>query len=560
LASHNHLAMNNNHQNRNPFNHPPNNSKYKNISISKILQNSSDIPSSLKRIPNKLYNNHLNNFNNNFNNNFDNNPNNNPNRLIGSLPIRTSKTSQKLVLIPDVKHTNLNLNPSFNHQIPPSNVSSKKIPKKTKAEKMPKEIRSQNFPRLTAYYISEEIDLNLSISFLKTYHKVSPRLYDEVLYVPYCLPLLPGIDNYRIRSNISMKVLLNNKSLIENLIDRSEKRDHHYEYYSGDNNIDTKKTNVDDDDFDPSEPQSFLDSKYFTSDSDGDEYNDSDDDDDDEEDDDDEGNDNENDSDNSNLIYYKNKTLDLSLLPKENHAEVFIFNYGVVVFWNFTQNQEKEILADLVFAKMGFNNDLSLLINSIDGNEYETENFHFEYKKNCKIPRIYNDMITLSSNDHFIKLTLSHAIAQSTKLCSFENKLNNILYYLHRLPKRLSLTGKLGLNRKQLSKKSGKFFKLRVEVNLSSSILDTPEFFWSFEPSLHPLYQAGREYLEIDERVEVINNKCKLFLEFADVIADSIAERNMSKITWIIIIIIFISLFVSCLEILVRYYIILKDK
>ena len=169
-------------------------------------------------------------------------------------------------------------------------------------------------------------------------------------------------------------------------------------------------------------------------------------------------------------------------------------------------------------------------------------------------------MITLTSNDHFIKLTLSHAIAQSTKLCSFENHLNNIKYYLNKLPKRLSITGKLGLNRKQLLKKTGKFFKLRVEVNLSSNILDTPEFFWSFEPSLHPLYQASREYLEIDQRVEVINNKCKLFLDFADVIADSIAERNMSKITWIIIIIIFISLFVSCLEIIVRYYIILKQK
>ena len=50
--------------------------------------------------------------------------------------------------------------------------------------------------------------------------------------MPYCLPLLPGKDGFRIKSNISKKTV-GGKTLIDRLIDTSEQRDHHYEYYSG---------------------------------------------------------------------------------------------------------------------------------------------------------------------------------------------------------------------------------------------------------------------------------------------------------------------------------------
>lgn len=162
--------------------------------------------------------------------------------------------------------------------------------------------------------------------------------------------------------------------------------------------------------------------------------------------------------------------------------------------------------------------------------------------------------------DHIIKLTLSHSIAQSTKLSRFESRISPILGTVSKLPKRLALYGTLGLKREQLLKKSGKLFKLRVDVNLSSSVLDTPEFFWSFEPSLHPLYLAMREYLEIDQRVQVLNDRCKVFLEFFDICVDSVAERNMARITWWFIAVIFVSVLVSICEIIVRSFIIRQLK
>lgn len=229
----------------------------------------------------------------------------------------------------------------------------------------------------------------------------------------------------------------------------------------------------------------------------------------------------------------------------------FSFHYGVIVFWNFTEIQEKNILGDITFADYK-----NLMIRPLDEQDIETEQFHFEYDRDTERPRIFNDIVTLRSGDHIIELTLSHAIAQSSKLSRFESRISPILISVTKLPKRLALYGTLGLKREQLLKKSGKLFKLRVDVNLSSTILDTPEFFWSFEPSLHPLYVAMREYLEIDQRVQVLNDRCKVFLEFFDICVDSVAERNMARVTWWFILVILFGVIFSLTEIFVRYVII----
>ncbi|CCH44343.1 Sad1-interacting factor 3 [Wickerhamomyces ciferrii] len=434
------------------------------------------------------------------------------------LPSRTSKTSQKLVLIPDEDDERS------------SDPSAFKVPNasRSKAEKMSKEKRAKKLSRVTAYLVSDGFNLDKTASFLSDKHDIYPRLYDEVLYCPYCLPLLPGREGFRIRSNKTGKNT-SGVAYMERLIDSSERRDHHYEYYSGvetpedmNNNYEIDKPETEEANygpFDPSEPQFFAENVH-------------------------------------------EDTAAANAKQQEmikHHAEMFIFNYGVVVFWNFTEIQEKNILGDISFAR-NESDTKQLVIRPIDEHDIEKEQFHFEYDTETERPRIYNDMITLRSGDHLIKLTMSHAIAQSTKLCRFESRITPILYSVSKLPKRLALTGKLGLKREHLIKKSGKLFKLRVDVNLSSNVLDTPEFFWTFEPSLHPLYNAVKEYLEIDQRVEVLNDRCKVFLEFIDIVADSVAEKNMTRITYMIITIFFLSVIVSFFEIFVRYMIINRNK
>ncbi|ODV79093.1 DUF155-domain-containing protein [Suhomyces tanzawaensis NRRL Y-17324] len=528
--------------------------KFTDISVDKLLSNSSDIPSGQSRLPLlisssssrlPMYANGLNQNSNSgvklptprlgegMRKNIRSIP-----KLSQSLPSRTSKTSQKLVLIPEQqKYSSL---PPPNLSLSQQQVQGTELQaqiQRSRAELMPKEARAHEFSRMTAYFICEEFNLKAVSKFLREHHEVKPRTYDEALYVPYALPLLPGTDGYRVKSNNSAK-LLPNKRYMEKLINRTEQLDHLYEYYSGvetpedanNYSMDPELENFDSSTpFDPSEPQFFappLDASRISDDSSVE----------------------ENEPKKSDKAPIKDLTSEPTSSQADvskHHAEMFILAYGIVMFWNFSEIHEKNILADLTFAS---NEPDTLLINPIDEQDIETEEFHFEYDSQIHRPRIYNDMVTLRSGDHLIKLTMSHAIAQLTKLCLFESRMVNVLGLISKLPKKLALTGRLGLKRTQLLKKSGKLFKLRVDVNLSSSILDTPDFFWSFEPALHPLYTAVREYLEIDQRVQVLNDRCKVFLEFLDIVSDSMNEKNTNRITWMIIVIIFMSLFVSLFE------------
>ena len=75
-------------------------------------------------------------------------------------------------------------------------------------------------------------------------------------------------------------------------------------------------------------------------------------------------------------------------------------------------------------------------------------------------------MITLRSGDHMIKLAISHAIAQSTKLSFFEENMATQMEEAKDVPRRLAYTGELGLTREEVVKILGGLFKSRVDVNL----------------------------------------------------------------------------------------------
>jgi hypothetical protein len=104
------------------------------------------------------------------------------------------------------------------------------------------------------------------------------------------------------------------------------------------------------------------------------------------------------------------------------------------------------------------------------------------------------------------------------------------------------------------------FWVLGLTKAAASNVLDVPEFFWDAEPTLHPLYAAVREYLEIKQRILLLNERCRVFLDLTDILSDSIADSNMSRITWIIIILIVLSIFVTIAEVLIRFWLLNARK
>jgi len=121
----------------------------------------------------------------------------------------------------------------------------------------------------------------------------------------------------------------------------------------------------------------------------------------------------------------------------------------------------------------------------------------------------------LKSRSHLLKLSIAHALAQSTLLARYETTARRVLSspLTVSIPTQLAEKGALHLPRHEALKLTGRLFKLRRDVNLVSNVLDVPELFWS-EASLKALYDAVREYMEIKRRVESLNEKLGVASDF----------------------------------------------
>lgn len=58
----------------------------------------------------------------------------------------------------------------------------------------------------------------------------------------------------------------------------------------------------------------------------------------------------------------------------------------------------------------------------------------------------------------------------------------------------------------------------------------------------------------------MLNERCRVFLDLAEILSDNAADAKMSYITWIIIILIVVSIIVTVTEVGLRFGIISKEK
>ena len=207
-------------------------------------------------------------------------------------------------------------------------------------------------------------------------------------------------------------------------------------------------------------------------------------------------------------------------------GELIFFDYGVVVMWGLSPEEEKKILTLLEMFEDG----------KLSSKDIETEELHFHFNTSSP-PRIYNDIITLTKGGDMIKLTISHAIAQSVKLALFEQRIEETISRTQHIPSMLSSTGKIPLSRESINQHIGQLFTMRMNVNLISNVLDTPEIFWS-EPTHEPLYTVIRRYLEITQRADLLNQRTTVLSDLLEILKDQQNSKHGEKLEWIVILLI----------------------
>ncbi|KAI3405651.2 RMD1 [Candida oxycetoniae] len=224
-------------------------------------------------------------------------------------------------------------------------------------------------------------------------------------------------------------------------------------------------------------------------------------------------------------------------------SDLFIFEYGVVIMWGFTQKEEVAFLGDLARFEQ----------EKLSAEDIQIEEFNYYITKSYQ-PRIYNDFITLRDDDNYmLKLSISHALAQSVKISLFEELVDNTIEDTQEIPSQIARTGKVEMNRDEIMKSIGELFILRININLHGSVLDSPELMWA-EPHLEPIYQATRGYLEINQRVELLNQRLEVISDLLQMLKEQLGHSHEESLEFIVVVLVGVQVLVSIVNIFVDIF------
>lgn len=222
----------------------------------------------------------------------------------------------------------------------------------------------------------------------------------------------------------------------------------------------------------------------------------------------------------------------ISLTTAHGPGEIFYFAYGACVCWNMS----KEDMLPFLEETRSFENQRY--------DEIETDEFTYLYDGGAKIA---DDEIILPNQEILTKLAISHGLAQSVKLSSFEVAIQKTFNNMQYIPEDLARHGKIPLSRREIRRTMGKMFLERNAVILHVNVLDTPELFWDY-PELEPLYRMVANYLDIEKRSHVLNQRLEVIHGLFEMLGSELNHQHSSRLEWTIIGLIVIEVVITLLS------------
>lgn len=414
-------------------------------------------------------------------------------------PQRTTRTAQKLKLLPDPEHGEEGPDEESGRDVYAQFTRIKDPTARRDAARLGKADR-ERLPRVTAYCTANSYRMDDLMRFLKGKVKIrgaAPKLFDECIYTPYNYRK-SGLEKVasssmaeeyprkrpRRYSDSAVEVDTHSEQRREDLIDLHTQ--------GGDISLDNGESSAPN--HTPQEMQQPSELSLATLDFD----------------------------------------------TQVHTPEVFLFDYGTVVIWGMTLQQEHRFLKEI--AKFE--------VEKLSKEDVQTEDFNFYYTREYQA-RIYNDFISLREKKNYMtKLAISHALSQSVKTSLYEDLVDNTIETTKDIPSQIATSGKVNLNKTQINMQIGELFILRINIHLQGSVLDAPELMWA-EPQLDPVYQAVRSYLEMDQRVGLLTERLNVIGDLLAVLKDQLTVTHGELLEWIVIILIFAEIVVAAINIFV---------
>eukprot|EP00331_Platyophrya_macrostoma_P007150 CAMPEP_0176410984 /NCGR_PEP_ID=MMETSP0127-20121128/3354_1 /TAXON_ID=938130 /ORGANISM="Platyophrya macrostoma, Strain WH" /LENGTH=498 /DNA_ID=CAMNT_0017790529 /DNA_START=142 /DNA_END=1638 /DNA_ORIENTATION=+ len=255
--------------------------------------------------------------------------------------------------------------------------------------------------------------------------------------------------------------------------------------------------------------------------------------------------------------------------------DLFVFQYGAIVWWGFDQKFFKIVEQDFMFP--------SSKIQKYIVNRYKTQTineiypvwctYSLERKETLEPDDAFKDRLLF---DHFLipfhgssgststtaargggefdsacisMLCASHALAQSAKIDYLEIKIQDLTQSCKPLPRELKEFGRVTITERRLLQLRGEVLSYRLMLKSGSDLLDEPELFWQ-NAYLKPIFQATKECFEIVERVKALDTKLDADHEILAMITDQFHERHGARLEWIVIWLVLVEVIIGVLELL----------
>ncbi|XP_057716461.1 required for meiotic nuclear division protein 1 homolog [Corythoichthys intestinalis] len=211
---------------------------------------------------------------------------------------------------------------------------------------------------------------------------------------------------------------------------------------------------------------------------------------------------------------------------------IFFFREGSVVFWNAEDKTLKTVLR---------------ILERHESQPYEVALVHWE---NEEINYMYGEGNTKLEHGNFIlsknlegqelvleKFAFSNALCLSVKLAIWEVSLDNFVESIQSIPEALKAGARVKLSSADVMQKIGQLFTLRHCINLSSDLLLTPDFYWDRE-NLEKIYDKTCQFLSINRRVKVVNEKLEHCTQLTDLMRSHLSDKHSLRLEWMIVILI----------------------
>lgn len=211
---------------------------------------------------------------------------------------------------------------------------------------------------------------------------------------------------------------------------------------------------------------------------------------------------------------------------------LYIFDYGVVVFANYTK-AEKQKFIDFVekYATAKVNLDLF-------------EEYRIEIDSSIPKVVIKNDFVLVPFiNPDVLRITMLN-IAQSVALDYYESLTDELISSSKVYIQELEHRGKLSISKKNLLKYIGKVLNVKNSIVDNLYILDDPNLVWDNEElnllnrHLKANFDINPRFRDLDYRLDIVEENLKLFTDVLNV-------NESSRLEWIVIILIFLEIMIA---------------